>query len=183
MTRTRNPRRGNAVLEFTLVGIPVVFVLISIFEVSRGMWIYHTLAHAAREGTRFAIVHGQNCGTLPTVCDKSVADSCCKKTVADIAAVIRDAGAGLIPEDLTVTIRNTNVFGANFDTVGPAFLSTLLSDNTEWPTGTGSSPGNDIEITLTYPFRSAIALFWPGAGPVTFGTFNLPATSQDRIQF
>ena len=45
-----NPKRlfrsrcgGQSLVEFTLVGIPLIFVLISVFEISRGMWMYHTL--------------------------------------------------------------------------------------------------------------------------------------------
>src|SRR5215471_18790761 len=61
MTGRRNRQRGgSSLIEFTLVGIPIIFVLISTFEMSRGMWLYHTLAYAAREGTRYAIVHGVN---------------------------------------------------------------------------------------------------------------------------
>ena len=172
-SRTKKSR-GNALLEFTLFGIPVIFVLISIFEIARGMWIYHTVAHAVRQGTRFVIVHGQNCATLPNAC---------QKTVAQIAAVIRDAGVGLVPDDLTVTMSNASGTTV-FNSVGPALLSAHLTNTTPWPAGSGSAPGNDIVITARYPFRSAVALFWPGAGrPIIFPTFNLPATSRDRIQF
>ena len=56
-------RRGQALVEFTFVGIPMIFILISVFEMSRGMWIYHTLTYAVKEGTRVAMVHGQDCVT------------------------------------------------------------------------------------------------------------------------
>ena len=58
--------RGNATIEFTLVGIPLVFVLISTIEMARGMWIYHTLAYAVKEGTRYAVARGQNNPTPTT---------------------------------------------------------------------------------------------------------------------
>src|SRR5438874_6963926 len=90
--------RGSAMLEMTLVGIPIIFILISIFEMSRGMWIYHTLAYAVKEGTRFAMVHGQNCWPLTP----SVTNSC-KTMVADVAAVIKSAGIGLDPATTTLT--------------------------------------------------------------------------------
>ena len=38
-----------------------MFALISIFEVSRGMWIYHTLAYSVKNGIRYASVHGIDC--------------------------------------------------------------------------------------------------------------------------
>ena len=35
MRRARS--RGNTMVEFTLVGIPIMFALISVFEISRAM--------------------------------------------------------------------------------------------------------------------------------------------------
>ncbi|HUQ95956.1 MAG TPA: TadE/TadG family type IV pilus assembly protein [Bryobacteraceae bacterium] len=168
-------QRGNATIEFTLVGIPLIFALISIFEVSRGMWIYVTLAQAVREGTRYAIVHGQNCSQLPNQC---------ATTVAQVAARIRDMGVGLLPNQLTVTM-STAAGGASILTIGPSTLETLLTQTgTTFPAGAGSGPGSDIVITASYPFNSAIAMFFPGAGSgMTFGTFNLPASSRDIVQF
>src|SRR5438105_301282 len=97
MTRKRLSRlrqRGQAIVEFTLIGIPLMFVLISVFEVSRGMWIYHTLAHSVRDGVRYASVHGINCGQNGNTCTV---------TMRQIAAVIRDAGVGLDPASTNVS--------------------------------------------------------------------------------
>ena len=66
MQQHESKRRGNSMIEFTLVGIPLMFVLISIVELSRGMWIYHTLAHAVKEGTRYTAVRGQNSSAKAT---------------------------------------------------------------------------------------------------------------------
>ena len=53
MTANRRKRsRGATILEFSLVGIGLIFVILSFFEVSRGMWTYQTLAYAVREGER-----------------------------------------------------------------------------------------------------------------------------------
>ncbi len=57
----RKAERGSTVIEMTLVGIPIIFTLISVVEISRGMWMYHTLAYAAKNGVRLAVVHGRNC--------------------------------------------------------------------------------------------------------------------------
>src|SRR6266849_3318008 len=86
MTIKKHRGLGSATLEMTLVGIPMIFVLISIIEVSRGMWIYHTLSYAVREGTRYTIVHGVNCKTSPNNC---------AVTVGQIATVIQNAAVGL----------------------------------------------------------------------------------------
>ena len=54
MRRAKGNRKGVAMIEFTFVGIPMIFVLVSSFEMARGMWIYHTMAYAVKEGARYA---------------------------------------------------------------------------------------------------------------------------------
>jgi hypothetical protein len=166
--------RGNATIEFTLVGIPLVFVLISTIEMARGMWIYHTLAYAVKEGTRYAVARGQN-NPVPT-------------TYQNVCNAIVQAGTGLLPEDLT--LRFTSLSGTK------PYLANACP-NTPWPPGNNAGiidnqPGQTISITGYYPFASAISMFWPGAGAgMTFqplackgaATLCLPAASQDVIQF
>ena len=175
---------GSAILEFTLVGIPMIFVLISVFEVARGMWVYHTLAHAVKEGTRFAIVNGKNCAAIPG----------CTVTIADIADRIRLAGVGLAPNELEVrltSMRQSSGGGVvvNGTPVNCTPLSSCLSRSSQpgdvWPPGPGNRPKMDsVLIEGTYPFRSAIAMFWPGAGRgMKFAAFWLPASSMEVIQF
>jgi hypothetical protein len=50
--------RAQALVEFALV-MPIFLLLVTgIFDVGRAVWQENTLAYAAREGTRYAIVHG-----------------------------------------------------------------------------------------------------------------------------
>jgi hypothetical protein len=185
--RKRGNWRGNVTLEFTLVGIPLVFVMISTIEMARGMWIYHTLAYSIKEGTRYAIGRGQNSPT--------------RATYQSVCNAIVQAGAGLLPENLSL------VFGSDFNgTVfvhsdGPFIADTCTptghSASDVWPPGDNLSvidnqPGQTISITGYYPFVSMIAMFWPGSGQVVQyknltcqgpGTLCLPAASQDVMQF
>ena len=166
---SRNRRRGNATIEMTLVGIPLIFVLISIFEMARGMWVYHTLAYAIKEGTRYTIVHGVDCSTAPNACSV---------TVGQIAAKIRDAGVGLDPGVLQVRMQSLT------DDTSLQTLTNLLSNASNFPTGAGASRQAPITFTAQYSFSSAISLFWPGAGRgIVFPTFTFPASSQESIQF
>jgi hypothetical protein len=174
MKKAEHRRRGSTLVEFTLIGIPLIFVLISIFELSRGMWVYHTLAQAVRQGTRYASVHGDDCGTLPHAC---------QITISQIAQRIQDFGVGLDPNELTLTFDlPADVAGGS--KVGPALLSALLANSTVWPSGAASMRDNTILVFASYRFRSALSFFWPGAGPgMNFGTFYFTAVSEDRIQF
>src|SRR5690348_16143504 len=153
----RNHRRlGSATLEMTLVGIPMIFVLVSVIEMARGMWIYHTLAYSIREGTRFTIVHGVDCGVSPNACTK---------TVADIAAVIRDAAVGLDPGQMKVRMESlTDDTGVDGNGLPSTTLTSALSNTAQFPSSGGDSLQAPITFTATYPFQSAIAMFWPGAG-------------------
>ncbi len=169
-------RRGSAMIEFILVGIPLMFLLISIFEMARG-----TMAYAIKEGVRYAIVHGENC-------DPDSSSNNCMVKIQDIAARIRDAGVGLDTSLLTVTFTYTGT-----RTVPTRTLQAHLADTTTYwpdngagsdpPTDAGSAVGMDLTISAAYPFTSALAMFWPGAGGVGFGVFNMPASSTERIAF
>jgi hypothetical protein len=181
--RIPHGNRGSTLLEFMFVGIPLMFVLISIFEVARGMWTYTTVAHALKKGNRFLIVHGNNCATLP---------NSCSVRIRDIATHIRDSGVGLIPAELqNVQFRSlTSGRTVTCPTLDSCLQGGALGD-TFWPgTGPGATPdigGNQfalVEVSGAYRFRSALALFWPGAGSgIALGTLSLPASSRERIQY
>jgi Flp pilus assembly protein TadG len=156
------------VLEFTLVGIPLIFVLVSTFEVARGMWNYHTLAYAVKEGTRYASVHGVNCATSPNTCTVSI---------AQVTQRILDAGIGLPSDQLRLTFTSTS------GSIN-CLANNCLTNATVWPPSPGNVVGSSIQIDATYPFQSAISMFWPGAGPgVGFGTVNFPTSSRETVQF
>jgi Flp pilus assembly protein TadG len=156
-------------IEFTLVGIPMIFLLISIFEMSRAMWNYHTLAFAIREGTRYAVVHGSGCSTDPR--------NSCQATVAQVARRVQDAGIGLDAAQLDLT------FTSSGNTI-KCKLNACLATATNWPETPKNTPGSTIAINGSLPFESALAMFWPGAGNgITLPTVYLTAGSADIIQF
>jgi len=176
----RRSRRGSTTLEMTFVGIPLIFTMISIFEISRGMWIYHTLAYSVKEGVRFAIVHGVDCVYNPPAVLNH-----CQVTAAQVAAVIENAGVGLDPTATTVTFcapANT--------TTGPCTGTTCALNScpaTQFPPATPlgvNYPGQTIEIDIKTPFKSALAMFWPGTrGVGSFAVTQFSASSSDQIQF
>ncbi|HEY3217512.1 MAG TPA: TadE family protein [Candidatus Limnocylindria bacterium] len=49
---------GQSLVEFALTLPIVLLVITGTFDVARAVWQENTLAYAAREGTRYAIVHG-----------------------------------------------------------------------------------------------------------------------------
>ncbi len=169
MNKRKVRQRGSAMIEFTLVGIPMIFMLVSIFEISRAMWNYHTLAFAVREGTRYAVVHGSGCTSDPL--------NSCQVTVGQVAQRIQNAGIGLEPSQLNLTFTSS---GHSI----PCTLKTCVGIATVWPETPNNIPGSAVTISASLPFQSALAMLWPGAGRgVSFPTFNFTAGSSDIIQF
>lgn len=66
--------RGATQLEFVLSILTVTFVIFSIWEAIMAVYTYNVLADAAKEGVRYAIVHGSN----STICSgpKSLPPAC-----------------------------------------------------------------------------------------------------------
>jgi Flp pilus assembly protein TadG len=54
-------QKGSVTIEFAMVGVPLIFALISMVEMSRGMWMYCTQAYALNEAARYVSVHGVDC--------------------------------------------------------------------------------------------------------------------------
>ncbi len=163
----RTARRGNAAIEFTLVGIPVLFGLISIFELSRGMWEYHTLAHAIKEGARFAVVHGQGCDEAPE----------CRVTVGEIAQRIRDRGVGLIPSRLQLEF-----IPKKGDTI-TCTLDACLARTEIWPPAGVDMAGSHLTVRGVYQVRSIILMLTPAGRSGGFLDLRLPASSTEMIQY
>jgi Flp pilus assembly protein TadG len=162
-------QRGSTMLEFVLVGIPMIFIFISIFEIARGMWTYHTLAYAVREGARYAAMHGSGCASPNT----------CQVTIGQITGVIKSAGVGLDANSVIATFTPASG-SASSDTI-----KNQLSNSTVWPPSGANAAGQYVTVSLKYPFRTFLAIFWAGDGaPLNdSGLFYLPATSTERIQF
>jgi Flp pilus assembly protein TadG len=162
-------KKGSALIEFTLVGLPIMFLLLATFEMARGMWTYHTLAHALRRGLRSAVVHGQSCGAN---------SNNCTWTVADVVQAVRQAGVGLDPQRLNLTL----ISEAGSIACNPV---TACSGNASlWPPANVNAPGRRVTLSATYGFQSAMVLFWPGAPVMSMaGTLNLPAETTQAIQF
>jgi hypothetical protein len=54
----REDDRGQSLVEFALLLPLMLLIITGLFDVARAVWQENTLAYAAREGTRYGIVHG-----------------------------------------------------------------------------------------------------------------------------
>ena len=65
----RDDERGAEIIEFAIVSILFLMLAFGVMEFGRAIWMYGTVAHAAREGARFAIVRGSDSGRTAVPAD------------------------------------------------------------------------------------------------------------------
>lgn len=94
MRRFLRQERGSELVEFALVAILLLVQLFGIMEFGRAIWMYGTLAHAAREGARYAIVRGSESGDARGASWEAVA--------SDVQAHVRSVATGF-GSSVTVT--------------------------------------------------------------------------------
>lgn len=167
--RTRRSEKGNMLIEFTLVGIPLILMLISLIEICLAMWSYHTLAYAVREGARYASTKGQAC---------TYGGNTCSVSVGTIAQQIASTGVGLVPAQLNVTLTSSmgNVL------CNP--ITSCYSTTDIWPPSSGNTPGSAISVSGSYPVQTRLVMmFFPSTGASRFSSVSLSASSQQIIQF
>lgn len=96
-TPARRRPRGQALAEFAMVA-PIFFLLLfGIIEGGRFILYYQALHNAAREGARYAIVHGSNssCPSGPMPAGMA-APACYDAGGANVEQRVKDAAFGLL---------------------------------------------------------------------------------------
>jgi Flp pilus assembly protein TadG len=89
---------GQALVEFALILPLLLLIITGLFDVARAVWQENTLAYSAREGTRYAIVHG-SAGT-PALGPSDPAEP-------NITAVVRNAAVGVANVTVTTSWPDT----------------------------------------------------------------------------
>ena len=92
--------RAQALVEFAFVLPIFLLVVTGLIDVARAVWEENTLAYAAREGTRYAIVHGA--GGNPRVGPVSSTVNPTVYNTGNIVTVVRNAAIGVGAVDVTV---------------------------------------------------------------------------------
>lgn len=161
-------RRGSAILEFALVGIPLIFVLASVFTMSFAMWNYHTLARAIQEAARNAALRGNGC---------LVGGNSCSITVDGISHGIAATAIGLAPANLNVDLTSSS------GTVQCHPIASCYGNTSVWPPSDGGSVGSPITVSGAYAFPGTAILFWPGVGSSASTPGVLTASSRRPILF
>src|ERR1051326_5215672 len=143
--RGSKPESGQALVEFTFVFMFWVVMVLAILEMVLFLHTYNVLADAAKEGVRYAIVHGTN-NSIP----------CGPVTCADVTGPAAPVGT-------------TPGYGSGFGVVRTFAPYSL--HHTSGMVVTMSYPGGDatpanktpnrVQGVVTYPYQPFFGLSWP----------------------
>jgi Flp pilus assembly protein TadG len=135
LRRIRNARatggeQGQTMVEFALCAMLLLTFVFGILDFGLAVFSYNFISNAAREGTRYAMVHGATCASSGVSCALS-------------SQQIQNYVVGLLPgamnaNSLTVTA-----------TCGPSSSSPPVGD---CGAGTNDNPGNVVYVQVKYIF-------------------------------
>jgi Flp pilus assembly protein TadG len=102
LRRYGREEHAQALIEFALM-LPIFLLLVTgLFDTARAVWQENTLAYAAREGTRYAIVHGTGGSPVVGPCTSCVNPPAANKNLDQIVNAVTSNAIGVA--NITVTI-------------------------------------------------------------------------------
>lgn len=182
--RNYNKERGSQTLEFTLIGLPLVFLLFSIANMCFAMMTMHTMQEAVEQGARFVSTRGSTC---------SSGTNTCSATVQQIAGVVSSSSPGIAASNLSLTLipasGSANQISCNPISVCLSSCSTGCNGSraTVWPTTTSSdnSPGKDVILSADVTnLPTPMFMFWTmNNNAPKIGQTSFHAYSRQRLMF
>lgn len=128
-------QRGQAAVEFALVVVFLVVLLISILEMTMFIYTYAALTNAAKEGVRYAIVHGASTGSAVSGTVKSLSTPCATAATGSLLSTIQTYAS--------LSLHNTS----------------SMSINACYPDG-DNKPGSAVQVSVSYPYQPIFGLRW-----------------------
>jgi Flp pilus assembly protein TadG len=127
--RGRHRRRGQALVEFAIVAPIFFLILFGIIDFGRYVYYVQILNNAAREGTRYAIVHGA-------------------KSLAPTGPPNDPSGTAVINVVRTYAVGVIGIEDASVLTITPTWGTP--------PATPDNDRGTKVTVEVTYAFRSVI---------------------------
>ncbi|HSY92886.1 MAG TPA: TadE/TadG family type IV pilus assembly protein [Candidatus Binatus sp.] len=157
--RFRRSARGQASVEFAMVIVLLMITIVSMLELIMLMHTYNTVADAAKEGVRYAIVHGSGNST-----------PCVQGSTTDIDGPAAPPGTvpgygstyGVVKTYAQYSLHN--MAGMTVTVNYPDYVSAAKP---------GNSPPSRVQVVVTYPFHPMFGLGWP--------TVTVNAAAEGRI--
>ncbi|HEX6773505.1 MAG TPA: TadE/TadG family type IV pilus assembly protein [Acidobacteriaceae bacterium] len=124
---------GNTMVEFSLMAVMFIMLLLGVVEMGRMILVYTTIAHAAKYGARYAIVHGYlQSGTTNTT-----------STVTDIQSQVQSFST-------IAPLTSSNV------SVAVTYPTYVFSGKTYCGTNAVGCP---VQVKVSYPFTPLLGYF------------------------
>jgi Flp pilus assembly protein TadG len=163
---------GQAIVEFSLVIIFLFFLIISILQMILLMSAYNTAADAAKEGVRYAIVHGtqnSNCSG-PGDPTQSPVVTCTDSSATNVQAAVVNFAAlsfqNVTTGDVTVSYNPADQNGTCAN--GPCTQGSPPTANLGC-----SAPGCMVKVVVSHTYTPFFGLSWPNV--------TLNAAAEGRI--
>jgi Flp pilus assembly protein TadG len=121
---------GQTLVEFSLTALMTSITMLFVLEIGRMLLVYTAIADAAREGVRYAIVHGSSRSTGSAQNDAS--------------------GPSSNPAQVVTVIDN-------FAGTGALTISRLVISVT-YP-GSSNAPGQTVNVSVVYPYDPLVTYF------------------------
>jgi Flp pilus assembly protein TadG len=154
LTSSRKPTRGAAQIEFLLSFFTIMFVIYGVIEICMAVYAMNVLGDAAREGVRYAIVHGFN--TSAANCSgPDHTPACSDVTGANVEAKVREYARFSLHDTTAMTV------------------AVLYLDDTVDPTHTATGTSPRVQVNVSYNYVPWIKLPWVSP--------TLKASAQGRI--
>lgn len=131
-SRTGSRQKGQAALEFTLTSGLAVFLIFCAVDQMMLLYTYVLMAHAAKEGVRYAVVHGSGNSTL------------CAYPCTGTVSTHGEAVQKVVQNAAKMAFRDT---------------SSLVVNVNYLEAGSFKAPGL-VRVTVSYPYRSFFSFVW-----------------------
>lgn len=149
-------QRGQSAIEFALTIVILVVLLVGMLELTMFVYTYSVLADAAKEGVRYAIVHGAS-GTSPSgpsgVPQPSASWGACNSSDSGSDSVV-----SAVQRYAALSLHSTSTINV--------YVCYPDKSNT---------PGSAVEVKVNYLYQPLFGLGWPKV--------NVAANSAGRIMF
>jgi Flp pilus assembly protein TadG len=126
----KQPRAGQSLVEFSLTALMTSITMLFVLEIGRMLLVYTAIADAAREGVRYAIVHGSSRTSGATKDNAS--------------------GPSSNPAQVVTVVDN-------FAGTGALTISRLIVSVT-YP-GSSNAPGQTVNVSVIYPYDPLVTYF------------------------
>jgi TadE-like protein len=136
----RKRESGQASIEFLLTALSVMVMILAFIEIIMLFYAYNVVADSAKEGVRYAIVHGSLSNSCNGPGDPLKTSIPCDGSEAGVVTAVTSygnhSGQTLTIGEITITYTNPNGGSAC------------------------SSPGCGVHVAIVHPYRPLFGLGW-----------------------